>query len=332
MRFAQSKLVIERELCALHVPAHALPLASMKSLELLGSSVAVLLTACTAGGGDKPPVFGGEGAQIGSASETPLAQAGSESDAEAEAADGPCAKPAPVSDRLEVDDFEDADSKIFKVFEREGWWYTATDGTAGEQVFPEKGTFAPVPLPQDEASSDNEYAAHLTAAGQTDWGAVWGTTLKWVRKGVGCPFNASAFSGFEFRAKGPATLWVNFPTPDTTPKENGGKCREECWDSYGKLVRIKEGWNHYQIRWNQLQQEGWGTDARFDLERLMNINFSAKTSALPADVWIDDLRFLPADAAVETPNAAPAPTPSAASASVPATPAAPVPARAHKGD
>lgn len=271
----------------------AITLANMKSLQLAGSSVAVLLVACTSGS-DKPPVFGGEGAQVERASETPLAQAG-EGDGD-EADSGPCAQAAPPSDRLEVDDFEDGDNKIFKVFEREGWWYTATDGTEGEQVFPEKGTFAPVPLPEAEASPDNEYAAHLTASGQTDWGVVWGTTLKWIRKGIGCPFNASGFSGFEFRAKGPATIWVNFPTPDTTPKENGGKCSDKCWDSYGKLVRIKEGWNTYQIRWDQLQQEGWGTDARFEVERLMNINFSAKTNALPADVWIDDLRFLPANA------------------------------------
>lgn len=300
----------------------------MKSLELAGSSVAVLLVACTAGS-DKPPVFGGEGAQIERASETPLAKAGDEADGETGDERGPCAQAAPPSDRLEVDDFEDADNKIFKVFEREGWWYTATDGTEGEQVFPAKGTFAPVPLPEGEASPENEYAAHLTAAGQTDWGVVWGTTLKWIQKGIGCPFNASGFAGFEFRAKGPATIWVNFPTPETTPKENGGKCSDKCWDSYGKLIRIKEGWNHYQIRWNQLQQEGWGTDAQFDVERLMNINFSAKTNALPADVWIDDLRFLAVNAPVPAPaatapeptvpvQAAPAPAARAASATAPA--------------
>lgn len=291
----------------------------MKSLELVSASLAVLMVACTSGSGEKPPVFGGEGAQVDGAS-VPLARAGAEAD-EAEDERGPCAEPAPPGDRLEVDDFEDADNKIFKVFEREGWWYTATDGTEGEQVFPAKGTFAPVQLPEGEAAPDNEYAAHLTAAGQTDWGVVWGTTLKWTRNGIGCPFNASGFSGFEFRAKGPATIWVNFPTPDSTPPENGGRCREKCWDSYGKLVRIKEGWNQYRIHWDELQPEGWGTEARFDPKRLLNINFSAKTNALPADVWIDDLRFLPANAAA-TPAAAvsapitpdqtvPAPAPSA---------------------
>jgi len=117
-------------------------------------------------------------------------------------------------------------------------------------------------------------------------------------------------AGFEFRAKGPATVWVNFPTPETTPRENGGKCSEKCWDSYGKLVRIKEGWNEYRVRWEELQQEGWGNDVRFDNQRLMNINFSAKTGHLPADLWIDDLKFLAADGA-----ATPTPLPPAAAAS-----------------
>jgi len=266
----------------------------MKALERVIASCIVgswsLWAACSAPSPDKPPVFGGQGAQVEARrNEIPLSEASGD-DALADA--GPCAKPAPPGGRLELDDFEDGDSKIFKVFEREGWWYTATDGTEGEQVFPEKGTFKPVPLPEEEATPDNEYAAHLRAEGQTDWGVVWGTTLKWVRNGIGCPFNASEFAGIEFRAKGPAEGWVNFATPATTPKENGGTCREKCWDSYGKLVRIKEGWNRYEVRWEKLQQEGWGTDVHFDKDRLMNINFSAKTQHLPVDFWLDDLKFL----------------------------------------
>lgn len=286
------------------------PVALLGGALPLGSALTVLVfaAACAKPVAKKPPVFGGKGAEIeASQGEIPL----DETNAQAQAVDeGPCAKPAPPGDRVEVDDFEDADNKIFKVFEREGWWYTATDGTDGEQVFPEKGTFAPVPLPEDERTDNNEYAAHLTAQGQTDWGVVWGTTLKWTRKGIGCPYNASSFAGLEFRAKGPATVWVNFATPGTTPRENGGKCTEKCWDSYGKLVRIKEGWHNYQIRWEELQQEGWGTDVRFDNQRVMNINFSAKTAHLPADLWIDDLRFLAAPG-----SATPTPSPPAASAS-----------------
>ncbi len=251
-----------------------------------------MAVACTAPPSDKPPVFGGEGAAIEDNSERPLPPASSDETAELE---GPCAKAAPPGTRVELDDFEDADSKIFKVFEREGWWYTATDGTEGQSVSPSIGAFKPVPLPEEEATQDNEYAAHLTASGQKDWGVVWGTTLKWTHDGIGCPFNGSRFAGVEFRAKGPATVWVNFNTPGVTPKENGGTCKERCWDSYGKLVRLKEGWHTYTVRWNQLQQQGWGADVRFHDERLMNLNFSVKPEHLPTDFWIDDIRFLSKD-------------------------------------
>jgi len=37
----------------------------------------------------------------------------------------------------------------------------------------------------------------------------------------------------------------------------------------------------------------------------MNVNFSAKTSSLPVDVWIDDVRFLPLGEAPEAPKATP---------------------------
>ena len=45
----------------------------------------------------------------------------------------------------------------------------------------------------------------------------------------------------------------------------------------------------------------------------MNINFSAKTNSLPADVWIDDVRFLPLGVAPETPETSKA-TPTAGAA------------------
>jgi hypothetical protein len=235
--------------------------------------------------------------------------------AEASVADGPCAQASPPGQRVEIDDFEDNDAKIFKVFEREGWWFTAADETEAQKLFPPRGSFAASPLPEEEASKDNAFAAHLSAAGQTDWGVVWGATLKWTRKGIGCPFNASPFAGVEFRAKGPATIWVNFPTPDTTPAQEGGKCKDKCWDSYGKVVRIKEGWDSYTVRWDQLQQEGWGTDVRFDSERVLNLNFSAKVAYLPVDFWVDDIKFIAKNG---TPaSAAPAGRAASAAAEVP---------------
>lgn len=232
-------------------------------------------------------MFGGEGATVGPDS-TPLTAESDEPEIT-----GPCATPPPPGEGLLLDDFEDGDHKVFKDFHREGWWYTATDGSEGETVSPPPSGFVPSALPAEEASPENEMAAHLTAQGMKDWGVSWGTTLSFVKDGLRCPFNASAFDGISFRAKGPGTIVLRVNTPRTIPPELGGVCKERCWDTHAKLFRIKEGWNEYSVRWEQLQQGGWGTEARFDKARIQSINFTADPKILPVDLWIDDLRFLP---------------------------------------
>jgi hypothetical protein len=239
--------------------------------------------------GKSPPVFGGEGASIATPDERPLPA----EDKSAQAAAGPCGAKAPPGDAALLDDFEDGDAKLFKTFQREGWWHSATDNTEGSTIYP-SGTFAAELLGAAEAQKENRYAAHLKAAGQTQWGAVWGTTLNYVNKGVRCPLNASSFAGIKFRAKGPGTVRVSFNMPETVPKDNGGTCTEGCWDHYGKPFLLSDHWEEYAARWEKLQQGGWGAETRFDPTRLLGLNFSADPKALPIDFWIDDIEFLPA--------------------------------------
>jgi hypothetical protein len=228
---------------------------------------------------------------------------------------------------LLIDDFEDGDNKIFKGFAREGWLYVATDDTAGK-ASPPRGDLRPVRLPEGEASADQQFAVHATAEGYSDWGVVWGTTLKWLGDGYKCPFNASAFAGLRFRAKGKGSVAVKLGTLDTVPGEYEGRCRERCWDTHGKRIYFAEAWQEYTITWEQLQQQGWGAEARFDPERVLNLNFSADSKDLPLDFWLDDLRFITAQeltsaaAAVNT-SLAPASSGAAAASGsvVPSTPA-----------
>jgi len=245
----------------------------------------VTLSAGCGSSAESPPVFGGRGATIpeGSVADAPPPAA---------AAAGPCSEPAPRGETARIDDFEDEDNKIFKAFEREGWWYTATDDTEGGAVLPPSGSFAPVPLPAEEATLHNEYAAHLTASGFEVWGATWGTTLRFTREGIKCAFNGSSFAGIRFRAKGNGTLRVNLGTPETIPVEDGGRCEERCYDTHARLVRIKPDWQVFEVRWGDLQQGGWGTQARFDPARLLNVGFNADKERLPVDVWLDDIEFL----------------------------------------
>jgi hypothetical protein len=239
------------------------------------------------------PIFGGEGAVVGGLKETPL-PAG---DAAPRAGAGPCSAPARPGDVALIDDFEDGDSHVFKAFERDGWWWSASDTTDGAKLYPEAGKFTLERLLSPEATKDNLFAAHFKASGQRDWGAAWGATLQWESKGIRCPFNASAFAGIRFRAKGPGSVRVALALPETQATEFGGACTSGCYDFHGKIVYLSDRWADYLVAWDRLQQGGWGAQARFDPSRLMNVSFATRPKELPADFWVDDLALVTASEA-----------------------------------
>jgi hypothetical protein len=246
------------------------------------------LAAGCAGAGRE--VFGGQGAQIATLDERPLPAAES-----APEASGPCGRESPPSDAALVDDFEDGDGKLFKGFEREGYWFSVGDKTEGSVVKP-SGTFAAELLPATDATHDNRYAAHLSASGQKDWGVAWGATLAWVRKGVRCPLNLSAFAGLRFRAKGPGTIRAVLAVPEVQAKEYGGVCTERCYDAHGKVFMLSDHWETYTMRWDRVQQEGWGAEARFTPSRLVQFLIKVAPKSLPIDFWVDDVELIPKDA------------------------------------
>lgn len=268
----------------------------------------MLVSGCgKAEGSSGPPVFGGLGASVATPAELPLPPENEGAQTEA----GPCAAGSPPSDATLLDDFEDGDGKLFKAFHREGWWYTASDKTEGSTALPE-GNFVAERLPEAEATRDNLYAAHLRAEGQRDWGVSWGTTLRWVNEGIRCALNASRFAGVKFRAKGPATVRVRLGTPATLPKEGGGVCEKQCYDSHGKLFTFTAEWQEYVVPFDRVQQGGWGTEARFDPSRLLDLSFSVEPKHLPADFWIDEIQFFTAEPAAQREvSARDAPTPPA---------------------
>lgn len=256
-------------------------------LRLLAQGSAWIVMGCSSAPSNSPPVFGGEGAQLPPAA-TPMPE-----NAEALLAAGPCAQPAPASDVRLLDDFEDGDNKPFRAFQREAWWFAADDSSAGK-IFPPPDRFEAVPLPPEEATTKNRRAAHFTAEGFSDWGVVWGTTLRWIDDGIRCPFNAERFVGLRFRAKGNGRVRVNFGIPETTPPEYDGVCQERCFDTHSQVLTLTPEWQVYEVRWDRLQQGGWGSEARFDPQRLLTLNFNVQPEWMPVDVWVDDLEFFAA--------------------------------------
>lgn len=256
-----------------------------------------------------PPIFGGQGAVIATPQETPLlADSGV-----ASAPTGPCTPAPKPTDVALLDDFEDGDGHLFKAFERDGWWFAAGDPTDGAKIYPPNNHFQPDRLPPPESSKDNLFAAHFKAEGQKDWGATWGVALQWESKGLHCPLNASGFAGVRLRARGPGTVRVSFAMPETLPTEQGGTCTTGCYDFHGKLVYLSDGWTDYLVRWDALEQGGWGAQARFDPSRLLRLAFSVNSKDVPIDFWVDDIAFVDAREAAALAAAArtePAGTPS----------------------
>jgi hypothetical protein len=287
-------------------------LAPRRAFQVLGAMA--VISGCTSEKPAPPPVFGGQGAVIGSPKEMALPS----EEGGTKAAGGPCANGSPASEISLVDDFEDGDAKIFKAFQREGWWFVATDNTEGSKVSPSGNNFAPEKLPPGQGAKSNLFAAHFTAQGQTQWGASLGTSFRWVNEGIRCPFNASHFAGLKFRAKGPGVIRVWFGIPETIPPENGGTCSKGCYDAHTSIVMLSDRWDDYFVRWDRLQQNGFGTEAHFDPSRLLGVTFAVSTKELPADFWIDDLELVPpADMSrlIAAAAAAPAPVSSVAPAS-----------------
>jgi len=254
-------------------------------------------TACAGGGADGPAVFGGKGAQLGTLDEKPLPAGAGKPEAL-----GPCGQNGPVSDAQLIDDFEDGNDRIFKAFGRDGFWFAASDKTEGSSITP-MGPFEAELLSASESTKDNRYAAHLTAAGEKNWGVVWGAQLNWAREGIKCPLNVSGFGGLRFRAKGPGKIRVSMAVPEVIPKDGGGSCVDRCYDAHGKLFLLSDGWDSYEMRWEKMQQGAWGTEAHFSPERVLNVAVNVDVKSLPIDLWLDDVELLPKAA----PGAAAAP-------------------------
>jgi hypothetical protein len=236
---------------------------------------------------EEPAVFGGEGAALKIRGETPLPTG-----PDAQGPVGSCGRVVPASDAALLDDFEDGDDRVFKGYQREGWWFTSGDDSGGT-IAPEKGKFRPEALPAADGTSDNRYAGHFVASGFKDWGAVWGSTLSWVDEGIRCPWNGARFEALRFRAKGSGTVNVRLIMPETQAKEFGGSCDGRCYDFHGKRVTLSDGWTEYVVRFDRLQQGGWGKEVRFDPRTLLGVGFAIDGNSPPVDFWIDDIEFMP---------------------------------------
>jgi hypothetical protein len=188
-----------------------------------------------------------------------------------------------------IDDLEDNDNLILMMGGRQGPWHTFNSGGGTQQP---SGAF----LPEGGGADQTLYAVHTSGNGFT-FGGV-GFDLNNPEPSVpespqSAVFDASAWDGIVFYAKGTASLRVEFPIESLVPTERGGSCSggdAGCWNVHGKRVgAIAADWTEYRVSFAELEREQGGNDPPFNPSALQSISF--KHEGADFDFWVDEIRF-----------------------------------------
>lgn len=176
-----------------------------------------------------------------------------------------------------IDGFDDASGLIPPDEQRGGRWFYYDDGTGGEQ-----------------RSEVSDGALHVSSTGYSDWGSGFGTTLsRSSTMSRQCAYDAAAYRGVEFRARGTGVVVLRLATPSMTPTEIGGTCTLEgelCYDWPQAKVTLGTDWQTYSFDFCAMLAEGWsGAPQEFDATQLSAIHFRLEGGS--TELWLDDLSF-----------------------------------------
>lgn len=235
---------------------------------------------------------GGEGGSGGgsqaSSTSTSSASSGQGGAGTVASASATSSSSGPSVDPNLIDDLEDGDGAIIMQAGRVGSWFTYNDGSAGTQTPPAGSTFLPELIPGGRGASLE--GAHTHGSGFSKSGAGLGFDLN--RSGVGPkkPWDASAFTGITFWAKGGPVMRFMVLVPGSVPVVEGGTCSGTCGDHFGILINLTQSWVQYSIAFSSLKQDGWGDKATFDPKSTLAVQFAIGAN-VSFDFWIDDVAF-----------------------------------------
>jgi hypothetical protein len=174
-----------------------------------------------------------------------------------------------------IDDFEDGNGEVLARDGRHGPWQLVTDRN-------EKG---PGPFTILPSRSGNGYAMHWTGPEFREWGS----SLEYPFP-THC-YDASAYRGLTFRARGPGRVYVAAREVSVVPEKLDGTCTSDCFNSHVKLVVLGDKWQRFELPWSELQQRGYGMPG-VDVSSLHSLQFLVRPEDSPFEVWIDDVGFL----------------------------------------
>lgn len=161
---------------------------------------------------------------------------------------------------------------------RAGRWFFYDDGTGGQQ----RVEFDPA-----------EPVLHVSSRGFSGWGSGLGVTLSPdSTPGRACAYDASAYGGFTFRARGTGRIRLRIAMPESTRVAEGGECTlpgDECYDWPGAWLALGADWKAHTLPFCALVPEGWSARAKpLDPSRISAIHFMLEGQT---ELWLDDLAF-----------------------------------------
>ena len=118
-------------------------------------------------------------------------------------------------------------------------------------------------------------------------------------------YNASAYKGITFWAKGSASSPVRFSVTQASTTfagdSSGATCcsggdrtkKDGCSDHFGASITLSANWTQYTYTWIQLSQNGWGILAAQNPAELLGVQWQVSDAAATAafDIWVDGLAF-----------------------------------------
>lgn len=239
-----------------------------------------------------------------------------------------------ASGSLVIDDFEDGDNLIWGNG-LSGRWESHRDETATKGLqSPLGGIHEPGAVWTDSVGGNDTFEAgymstnalHMTGSGWEQWGSGQSVYFAQDNDGIACLFDASAYAGITFWAKG--TVELEYPSDDDKKPKNfetglvrvhivdrdvipnegnepdaeaGGECDQSkyvCWDSPVQRIEVKDCWQKYVLAFDDFDADGWSKwkpeSPGLDPEEAYQLVFQV-SEYQSYELWLDDVEFFTGD-------------------------------------
>lgn len=186
-----------------------------------------------------------------------------------------------------IDDLEDENGQAAALGGRDGYWFTSKADNATIAI--PAGAFKP----EAGGPPGSKLTTHF--AGKTEYKDPWGAVVGVGFLASGALYDASRYAGIGFKIKGSkAGLNVRLKVPDEASLPEGGLCKAECWNSFGKELILTTEWQDVALTWSELtQQSDWGAPRppQVNPAKIKDVEW-ALYAGVEFDFMVDDVHFL----------------------------------------